>query len=543
MTNCIVGYLIYTVLLLFLSHLSRSTDCQLLQILKIRHAHYFFFMAAMGPILPQLPVYGKQLGISPVVMGSVTGILPIMFLLAKPAFGFVADHYRESRKLIFISLVVSMGVFFAGLYLVPPATPFTMTGDCTTPLDSCNVTTVPDDLKCSTLNCTYNCSNHIASYLALPTHTATNICLIITTSEPPCPSAGNCTLHCTNVTDTDLQCTLTSGHFWTFVILMSAGSIGFNVINSISDAICFDVLGNGGEMGYGNQRVWGTIGFGLSALVSGCFVDWWSPGDIKSFTPALITMLAFLSMDVMCCSYLQLPVMETPKNIIKDVLKLLKYRHIRIFMIFAALAGIVDSFIVYFFFWYLEELAAETGHREKMKLLEGIVVAAETLGGEVLFFSVSGAILKVIGYGHSLSLCFVNYALRLGLISMIPSPWWVIPIELVFQGPTYAMCYTTIVAYASAISPPGTSATMQGLVAGIDDGFGYAIGSVVGGVLFRLLGGKGALQVFSGLALLCGIVHFILYRAVLKDSIPETDGEQPVQYLSPEHAAKHVTAD
>lgn len=40
------------------------------------------------------------------------------------------------------------------------------------------------------------------------------------------------------------------------------------------------------------------------------------------------------------------------------------------------------------------------------------------------------------------------------------------------QGPTYALCYTTIVAYASAISPPGTSATVQGIVAGMDDGLG-----------------------------------------------------------------------
>jgi hypothetical protein len=34
------------------------------------------------------------------------------------------------------------------------------------------------------------------------------------------------------------------------------------------------------------------------------------------------------------------------------------------------------------------------------------------------------------------------------------------------------MSYTTIVAYASAVTSPGTSATMQGLVAGMDDGFG-----------------------------------------------------------------------
>jgi hypothetical protein len=32
-------------------------------------AHYFFFMAALGPILPQINVFGRQLGVSPSVMG------------------------------------------------------------------------------------------------------------------------------------------------------------------------------------------------------------------------------------------------------------------------------------------------------------------------------------------------------------------------------------------------------------------------------------------------------------------------------------------
>lgn len=58
------------------------------------------------------------------------------------------------------------------------------------------------------------------------------------------------------------------------------------------------------------------------------------------------------------------------------------------------------------------------------------------------------------------------------MISVAPSPWWIFPVELVFQGPTYALTYTTIVEYANAIAPPGMSATMQGLAAGMDDGFG-----------------------------------------------------------------------
>ena len=86
--------------------------------------------------------------------------------------------------------------------------------------------------------------------------------------------------------------------------------------------------------------------------------------------------------------------------------------------------------------------------------------------------SFAGKILKKIGYGYCFALCFLNYALRLGLISLATTPHWIVLIEFFMQGPTYALCYTTIVAYASAISPPGASATVQGIVAGMDDGLG-----------------------------------------------------------------------
>lgn len=40
------------------------------------------------------------------------------------------------------------------------------------------------------------------------------------------------------------------------------------------------------------------------------------------------------------------------------------------------------------------------------------------------------------------------------------------------QGPTYALCYSTIVGYAAHVAPEGYSATVQGIVAGMDDGVG-----------------------------------------------------------------------
>lgn len=67
-----------------------------------------------------MSVYGKQLGVSPVVMGSITSVLPILFLLAKPIFGFIVDYFQEWRKSIFIILLAITSASFILLYVLPP---------------------------------------------------------------------------------------------------------------------------------------------------------------------------------------------------------------------------------------------------------------------------------------------------------------------------------------------------------------------------------------------------------------------------------------
>lgn len=219
----------------------------------------------------------------------------------------------------------------------------------------------------------------------------------------------------------------------------------------------------------------------------------------------------------------QLPKLSS-ESILKDVMKVLKRPGVATFLIFATIAGIIDSFIIYYMFWHLEEVAAETGYEASIKLIEGCVVAAECLGGEILFFLISGKILKRIGFVHCLSLCFFTYSLRLVLISVIPNPWYLVPIELFMQGATYALCYTCIVAYASAIAPPGTSSTIQGLVAGMDDGLGFAIGSLIGGQMYKRLGGAVSFRVFAAGALVTCIAHIILRPAT--KSLPSDAREQ-----------------
>lgn len=304
--------------------------------------------------------------------------------------------------------------------------------------------------------------------------------------------------------------------FWLFVILMCTGTIGFNVSNCVSDATCFDMLGEK-TMHYGAQRVWGTIGFGLTALIGGITVHTFqldSASAVTAIQPALIIMLIFGICDMFSIKWLELPRFSSEgENVASKVFELLKQKQILVFLCFATLAGIIDSFIIYYMFWYLEEIAQQTGHMDRIKLIEGCVVAAECLGGEILFFLISGKILKRIGYVHCLSFCFFMYFIRLALISVIPNPWWLILIELFMQGSSYALCYTCIVGYASEVAPPGTSATVQGLVAGMDDGLGFAIGSLIGGQMYKRLGGTKSFRIFAAGALITCFAHILLRPA------------------------------
>lgn len=270
-------------------------------------------------------------------------------------------------------------------------------------------------------------------------------------------------------------------------------------------------------MKYGAQRVWGTIGFGISALIAGIAVNRYSSLGLDTIAPPLFIMLIFSSFDVISVNWLKLPTLSSSESIYKDVVKLLRHRRIIIFLVFATLAGILDSFIIYFMFWHLEEVAQETGYISSIKLIEGCVVAAECLGGEILFFLISGKILKKIGYVHCLSFCFLMYSIRLGLISFLSNPWYLVGIEFFMQGCSYALCYTCIVAYASAIAPPGTTATVQGLVAGMDDGIGFAIGSLIGGQMFQRLGGALSFRIFSIAAFIICLAHYYLRPATKFD--------------------------
>lgn len=86
---------------------------------------------------------------------------------------------------------------------------------------------------------------------------------------------------------------------------------------------------------------------------------------------------------------LQPPTISNSRNVDKDITQLCKNYRVIFFSIFSTILGIFDSLIIYFLFWYVEDLAVQINFKN-VKLIEGLIVAAETFGGEILFFSIAG---------------------------------------------------------------------------------------------------------------------------------------------------------
>ena len=79
---------------------------------------YFAFYGGLGCILPFLSLYFKQNGLTPMQIGWVSGIKPIMTLIGAPLFGAIGDGYQISRWLLLGSLG-SWVIVYASLIFIP----------------------------------------------------------------------------------------------------------------------------------------------------------------------------------------------------------------------------------------------------------------------------------------------------------------------------------------------------------------------------------------------------------------------------------------
>lgn len=303
-----------------------------------------------------------------------------------------------------------------------------------------------------------------------------------------------------------------SYQFWLFSALLLISWVGMAVTVSIGDAICFEMLGDKPQ-DYGRQRLWGAFGWGIFSALAGFLVDQSSKGHTqKDYSPVFYLSLGLLVLDFLNSTKLKHSEKKMSASIVRDVGRLFLEFRVILFLVWCVAIGLCTGVLWQFLFWHLEDLASKQDNCDvinNIKTIEGLVMAVQCFLGEIPFFFLSGIILKKLGHVNTMTLVLFGFGVRMLLYSFLTNPWWALPIELL-NGLTFGLAYATMASYASVVAPPGTEATVQGLVGATFEGIGVSLGSLMGGVLFSHYGGTITFRIYGIGAFIVFILHGVL---------------------------------
>ncbi|EFN78694.1 major facilitator superfamily domain-containing protein 6 [Harpegnathos saltator] len=516
-------------------------------------AHYFLYNAATGPIVPFLPTIAKQLGFSATLVGTIYTILPISGLISKPLFGGLADKFKLHKILFLIFQVVLTVAFFSISYIpkIDKSANTTLICDNSIPyLEICPekqfskaaLNTVLDNTHTNSV-CQLSCKGPSHGYIELSGKNVSanstfefgagfdayhdllaNNCVNVrirtfTDNIAHVPNCGNqmrtwCTVTChDNIAFNHLLQEAKNSHndaeiytqrFYLFLWAAIMSWVGMAVVVSIADAICFDLLGYEKRKDYGKQKMWGSIGFGIFGISAGYLVDVFSEGQSeKNYDCIFYMMLVAMILDFIVSTTLRKRNPECngdEPSLLWELLSVVKEGRVLVFGWWCIGAGMCTGVIWNFLFWYTEDLA-RSSDVAWLKTLQGLLTGVQCFLGEMPFNFLCGSVLKKLGHINVMSLVLLIYAIRFMAYSIVSNPWLFLILELL-HGPSFGLCWPTMVSYGDKVTPSGTKATMQGFIGAVFEGIGVSSGSFICGWLIDTYGGITAFRAFSVGALL-----------------------------------------
>lgn len=279
----------------------------------------------------------------------------------------------------------------------------------------------------------------------------------------------NCHLKCDlGMTE---QCVTTYAHvmrdkFILFLVIYLFANIAFAPVLSMGDALAYDILGASQRGKWGKQRLFGTMGFMLFAL-SSTFIMYEISSSQKEidFSVSFYIFGGLCGLAIVSVWMMSVSGNVSSKNMMVHFWSVLKHPEIAMFLSVIFFFGLCTGAIETFLFWYLEE---ET--EGYFQVIPGFCLAIACLSETVLLY-VSGTIIKRLGHLNCIYIVFIAYSIRLMSYSFLDGVYGVLPVEIL-HGITFGIMWASSTSYASIISPPGISATVQGLLGGIHFGFG-----------------------------------------------------------------------
>lgn len=341
----------------------------------------------------------------------------------------------------------------------------------------------------------------------------------------------NCKMECDEIVMTEAfndpvaNSVILSCPFWCLLLTLMLHWISVTVNLSITDTICFDLLGKDDHK-YGTVRVWGTIGYGLSGGLCGLLADQLSQnGKRKNYNSLYLFAIAVFALDILVCFFITIKQEIRPTTMLKGITKLFRNVRTIVFILACIYVAMTLNVMWLFLFWYLEDISTveELKWSRTIQGLDGLVNAVFS---EVPIMFVAGRVIRKYGFPITTSTIFLALAFRFTLYGLLVRPVWVLPIELT-SGFCYGMMLVVMTTYANEIAPAGLEATTQSLFSVCFDGIGTSLGGLVGGIIFDSYGGRKTFFIYAATSLvvfvLFGMTQFLI--SVITKSKKKTSHE------------------
>ncbi|XP_034007198.1 major facilitator superfamily domain-containing protein 6-A-like isoform X2 [Trematomus bernacchii] len=541
--------------------------------LLISKVFYFFFYAAYGSLHPLLALYYKQLGMSASRSGLLVGIRYFIEFCSAPFWGVVADRFKKGKAVLLFSVFCWL-VFNSGIGFVRPAAmkcminpaPVTTTTTTTTftTLPPGNFTSGSTNRSRSRRSVLDQSGLHkmLDSYFpvfhrdkrsvdANDTSAPFNMTLapfIPANTTQLTPNTTRPTT--TSTTTTSPAPTKAKKHeiiynqdqveslFLLILLVIIVGEFFSAPTLTIVDTVTLQYLGKARDR-YGLQRMWGSLGWGLTMLLVGIWIDHTHLIPVIEGLGCIVPefrnyQIAFIVFGVMMTiafivatqfyfedgsEYQQ----EVPEAVVEDsprstpeeqtpsspgtsaaqefhysdLLRLLSSVRYSSVLFVAWFMGFGYGFVFTFLYWHLEDLQGST-------TLFGICSVLSHISELAAYFT-SHKFIELVGHVRVLYIGLACNTARYLYISYLQNAWIVLPME-VLQGVTHASVWAACISFLSAAVPPALRTSAQGILQGLHLGLGRGCGAMVGGVFVNYFG---AAATFRGIGMASLVILLI----------------------------------
>ncbi|XP_049771164.1 uncharacterized protein LOC126136592 [Schistocerca cancellata] len=296
--------------------------------------------------------------------------------------------------------------------------------------------------------------------------------------------------------------------FWIYFFLRFLGTTALTAGVTMLDPIALTMIRKYGGH-FGRERLFSTLGMAFFAPLVGLFIDQNSQYlSYTDYSAAFYTYDILLAISAVAIALLPLGVQLPADNIMRDLMHIVRLPHVIIFIFFLFFLGNFWGFIESFLFLYLKELGASN-------YLLGFTVSIGTISS-VPFLYGAGDIIKKLGNVNIIILAFFSHAARLMGYSMIESPWWAFPFEIIEATAVHLM-WTAAATYCTILAPRWLLATLIGVLGMSHFSLGRGSGSFFGGILIGKIGTRESFRAMGIIAIAGGVAYWLLHRYWLRE--------------------------